>query len=229
MKEFLKKQALSPFFAPIVLTLTMTVVLILGRTLLRPYIVFHDWGVFPIEQISDALWVVLFGVLIFYRHLFNKEKGQWDFTASFFLTVILFFRELGAHHWLASRDSTAFKTRFFTNPDNPLHEKIISGLIILAILVAVVWLLSRFLIVLVKGFFQLNTVCWTMAVFGTWGIICKGADRIPSLYYRKTQVDLSQSAIDFFSLVEESGEMFLPLLIILALWQADEIRKKKIA
>ena len=227
MMEKLKKGALSPFFAPVFVTVGMAVILAAGRTVLKPYLEFHHWGVFPIEQISDAAWVVLFGVFYACRDVFKREKGKSDLVAAVFLSFILFMRELGAHHWLASRDSTAFKVHFFTNPNNPLHEKIVAGLIVALILAAAGLLLARYFVALVKGFFKLNNACWTIAFFGGWGIVCKAADRLPSIAHKKFGVVLSDDVVDFYSLVEEAGEMFLPLLLMLALWQMKNALTEK--
>ena len=209
-------------FAPVFVVVSMSVMLVCGRTFLKPYLHFEHWGVFPVEQLSDAFWVILFGVFFYYRKNFDSLT---DFSAGLFLSFVLFMRELGAHHWLASKDSTAFKIHFFTNPDNPLHEKLIAGAIVIVILTAAGYLLYRYVKPLIVGFFKLNPLCWTLATFGGFGIVCKIADRLPSIYSRRTGVAFTQDTVDFFSLTEETGEMLLPLLLMLALYQMNALKK----
>lgn len=49
------------------------------------------------------------------------EKRSFRMFVFFAVSAVL--REAGIQHWIASRDTTAFKIRFFLNPYNPLHEK----------------------------------------------------------------------------------------------------------
>lgn len=220
----MKKSFNTAFFAPLFVAIGMSAIIAAGRTFLRPYLHFEHWGVFPIEQMSDIFWVVLFGVIFYYRKIFPCKA---DMICTAFLSFIMFMRELGVHHMMTKTDSTPFKIHFFTNPNNPLHEKIVSATIIVLILAAALYLLGKYFVKMVKGFFKLSPLCWTMATFGCWGIVCKAADRIPSLYAKRTGVSFAQDTIDFYSLVEEAGEMFLPLLIMLAIWQLAQAQAKK--
>lgn len=220
----MKKSLNSPFFAPVFVVLGTVFIFIAGQTFFKPYFRYEHYGVFPFEQLSDVFWVVLLCLIVFFRKSFLSKQ---DFGCTLFLSTMLFLRELGAQHWLPSKDTTAIKIRFFTNPENPLHEKIISGAVILLAVAAAIYLLKKYIVRLFQEFFKFKTFSWTMATFGGWGIFCKIVDRFPSLYSKKTGVSFPPDIHEMFSLVEESSEMFLPVLAILALYQFRLLMEEK--
>ena len=82
------------------------------------------WG--PIDILTYICYFVLFYTLFLYRTDFQTkyEKNIWLIFCFFALAAFL--REAGIQHWLTTTDTTAFKLRFFTDPNNPILEKIIA-------------------------------------------------------------------------------------------------------
>lgn len=165
-------------------------------------------------------------VLIFARD-FNTKALRRSYVAFLFLLGCAALREMGVQHWIPSRDTTAFKLRFFSNPDNPIGEKIFAGLILLIVISVVVWLLIKYTPTLVKGFFKCNPICWTVATMGGIGIITKFADRFPGNYRKAVGESLEPFTQAWIVLFEEVGEATLPLLFAVAVIQWHFIRQNK--
>ena len=134
--------------------------------------------------------------------------------------MLLLLREEGIQHHLSRTDTTPFKSRFFLNPNNPLSEKIIFGLVLLVVAGAVAYLAVKYSKHLVGSFFKLNPVTWSIAVLCTVGVCSKIVDRFPSNWKKAHGgVPLADETYALCQLVEESGEMFLPYIAIAALYQ----------
>ena len=127
---------------------------------------------------------------------------------------------------MTKTDTTAFKLPFFTNPNNPLHEKLIASYILLVVAIVVIYLLVRYLPILFKSFFRFNPIAWTVATLGGTGIVCKIADRFPGNYKKIMETPLDPSIHAYIELFEETTESALPLLFALALIQYHFSQKK---
>ncbi len=178
---------------------------------------------------TDGLTFVGFGVLlaclIFYRDDFADKKMSW--RAFIFLTIAAILREMGIQHALTTHDTTAIKLRFFTNPNNPLYEKIISAVLVLSVLITILYLLIKYTPFLIKGIFKLNPVAWTMSVFAFGAIISKVFDRLPSIL-RFAGMEVCSTEQAYYSILEEGIESLLPMLIVLALYQYHQLKTQKI-
>lgn len=126
---------------------------------------------------------------------------------------------MGIQHWLTTHDSVVTKTRFFLNPANPLYEKIIAGTLMLLVIGVFAWVIIKNFKTLVNGFFKLQTIPWTVAVFGAVGVITQIVDRIPANYAKATGVLLEEPAMFALTILEEYGETLLPLLFVIGLVQ----------
>jgi hypothetical protein len=145
-----------------------------------------------------------------------------------FLGIAAFLREGGIQHHLSKTDTTPFKSRFFLNPDNPIGEKIVFGLILLVIFGALAYLAIKYSKHLVVSFFKLNPITWTTAVFCVVLVCAKFSDRYPSNWRNMhDKVSLPQDQMNFWSLMEESLEMFLPYLVIVAMMQYHVLLNQK--
>lgn len=152
-----------------------------------------------------------------------KNRGILEkraFAMFVFFTVATVLREAGIQHWIASRDSTAFKIRFFLSPYNPLHEKIIAFVLLTAVgglfaYAMVLWLIPAF-----KGFFEKYAGSWTVITLLSAGALCKIADRLHG-NLAKYGIVMPRDGVwfSFFELMEESLEMMLPYLGIIAVLQ----------
>ena len=209
----MKKIFISPFFTPIIFT-------VLWTSLVAFVLIFYPQQAFAITedgQIIDVItnvgYVLMIASMLFFAKDFSDKTTSWGIYL--FLGIAAFLREGGIQHHLSKTDSTPFKSRFFLNPDNPLSEKIIFGLILLIIFGALAYLAVKYAKHLVKSFFKLDTLTWSIAVFCTVLVCAKIADRLPSKW-RKMHGDiaLSSDQIAVCSLLEESLEMFLPYLVI---------------
>ena len=155
-----------------------------------------------------------------------KTDRQASYFALLFLWLSALLREAGIQHWLTDHDTTAIKLRFFTNPNNPLSEKIVAAVLVVVVLGTAVWLLCRYMPGLFRGFFALNPLAWTVATFGGVGIVSQFADRFPSNYFKATGVRLDDTVIYWFKAMEESGEATLPLLFALGFIQYHLLREQ---
>lgn len=165
-------------------------------------------------------------VLMFARDFKTKEMLP-SYVAFLFLLGCAVLREMGVQHWIPSRDTTAFKLRFFSNPDNPIGEKIFAGSLLLIVISVVVWLLVKYTPTLIKGFFKFNPICWTVATMGGIGIVTKFADRFPGNYRKAVGESLEPLTQAWIVLFEEVGEATLPLLFAVAVIQWHMIKNKK--
>ncbi len=125
-----------------------------------------------------------------------------------------------------SLTGTPFKMRFLTNPGAPLAAKAFVLFYFGSFFGVFAALLAYFFPQLVKGFFALHPVAWTMCCFGTSGVMVQLCDRMPAWIRHarglsKSNVVDSVSAL--FTALEEGGEMMIALFALLAIYQAHRI------
>ena len=221
----MKKAFLSPFFSPLFYG-------ILWGLLLAIVLTFFPEQKFEITtdgQIIDILTYTGYALMLITMLLFVKDfKGKMlSWIIFFLLGVAALLREAGIQHHLTSTDSTPFKSRFFFNPQNPISEKILYGAVLLVIFGALAYLAFKYAKHLVVSFFKLNTITWSIATFCSVLLFAKFADRFPSHWRHTHELDrLPRSFIDIWSFLEESSELFLPYLVIIAFTQYHLLKKK---
>ncbi len=172
---------------------------------------------------TDALTYLFYGMafsvlMCFYGDYMHTPR-QSTYFGLIFLWIITLLREMGLQHWLAINDSTAIKINYFKNPAVPFYGKVISAVVILTVVSVIIFLLFKNLKKMVRGFFKLNPLYWTIATFGGWGMATQIADRFNSNYAKWTGERVSEPVLFFITIIEEGGESLLPLLFILALIQ----------
>ena len=225
----MKKLFLSPLFA------SFFVIFAMGLYYAFSYTFRFKYGVFDIEKtgvteiLTYAFYAVAGGALLFLHKDFIHSPKQGTYFALFFLWLAALLREMGIQHWLTQHDSTAIKIRFFTNPNNPLHEKIISAAVIFLVIGVILYLLCKYLKKMIVGFFKLQTLYWTIATFGGVGIITQFADRFPANYTKKMGAPLTEPIRFALKILEEGGESLLPLIFAIGLLQFHFIFRKKIS
>ena len=218
-----KNILLTPFFIPIVFILTFSV-LLLGGYFLFPDKIYEmsiDGGI--IEIITHSMYLVTLYLFYKYREEYPDKK---IFSLFIFLTIAALCREMGIQHVLASADTAAFKLRFYTNPNNPIGEKILSAVLAFIVLYAVCYLMYHYMPYLVKGFLQIQPLPWTLFCFFSIGALSKIVDRAPS-NLRKMGIFMSETMQNMMLLFEEAGEMFLPILVSAAIIQKHVILTAK--
>ena len=221
----MKKIFLSPFFSPITFALCwgtlLAIVLICFPE--QKYQITHDGEI--IEILTNIGYISMLASLLYFSKDYTDKITSWGIYL--FLGIAAFLRESGIQHHLSKTDTTPFKSRFFLKPENPIGEKIVFGLLLLIIFGAVVYLMIKYAKHLITSFFKLNTVTWTIAVFCSVLVFSKFADRFPGNWRdAHNDVSLPQSHIEVWSLLEESIEIFIPYLVIIALTQYHLIKKK---
>lgn len=124
---------------------------------------------------------------------------------------------------------TPFKMRFLTNGGAPLMAKVLVVFYFGALFGVFAALLAYFFPKLVKGFFQLHPVAWTMCCFGTSGVMVQLCDRMPA-WVRHIRGLPKEKTIDaissFFTALEEGGEMMIAIFALIAIYQAYRIYSK---
>lgn len=125
-----------------------------------------------------------------------------------------------------SLTGTPFKMRFLTNPGAPLAAKAFVLFYFGAFFGVFAALLAYFFPQLVKGFFALHPVAWTMCCFGTSGVMVQLCDRMPA-WIRHARGLSKSDTVDpvsaLFTALEEGGEMMIALFALLAIYQAHRI------
>ena len=209
----------SPFFAPGLMILLGA--LPLGLWLCLPpqdcYWVVQENGL--VETATVVLYALAAALLIWFRPADNSRAQDIAFMVFLFLIVSLMLRELDAQLWIPSQDTTAFKINFFRNPKNPIGEKILAGGIVLIYIGVAIYLLRRYALFLIRGVFRLKTLPWTIGTLGAITLFAKIVDRMPANYQKATGIAYTVSEHALSSAIEECYEMYMPVLIILAIIQ----------
>ena len=225
----MKKFFLSPLFAACFVVVTLILYYLIS------YIVRAHVGIFDIEEAgaTEVLTYVFYGfaagvVLCLYQDHIHTAR-QTTYFALLFLWLTALLREMGIQHWLTTHDTTAIKIRFFTNPNNPLYEKIISALVVLAVVCVALYLLIKYLKKIIVGFFKFQTIYWTIGTFGALGVLTQIIDRFPANYAKATGQHLTEPIRFALKIFEEGGESLLPLLFTIAFVQFHFILCKKIS
>ena len=117
---------------------------------------------------------------------------------------------------------TVFKMKFLKASGIPLTPKLFVAVFFILFFVAVLVPLVRYVVPLIKGFFRLEPVAWTMAVFGGAAATVLTVDRLPA-NLRHAGVAVSDSALALMKALEEGGEMVMALMALLAILQAHLI------
>ncbi len=214
-----KKLFMHPLFACLFLFIAMGVWF--GAT----YFMRYRYGAYDLDASGapDALTYLFYGmafaVLICFYGDYMHTPRQSTYFGLIFLWGITLLREMGAQHWLAINDTTAIKINYFKNAAVPLYGKVIAGIVILSVVSVIGFLFYKNFKKMVKGFFKLNPLYWTIATFGGWGAITQIADRLNSNLAKYTGKRLSEPALFFVTVIEEGGESLLPILFIIALVQ----------
>lgn len=225
----MKKFFLSPLFAIFFVAIALAIYYVFCG-IFRLYI-----GPFDIEKVgvTEVLTYVFYGiaggVLLCLSVEYLHTPKQKTYFALCFLWLAALLREMGIQHWLTQHDSTAIKIRFFTNPNNPLYEKIISATVIVLVVGVIAYLIIKYLKKMIVGFFKFQPLYWTIATFGGVGILTQIADRLPANYAKATGEHLSEPIRFALKILEEGGESLLPLVFVIGLLQYHFILRKTIS
>lgn len=222
----MKKIFISPFFTPTLFTLLwgLLVTIVLLYFPEQKFAITEDGQI--IDIITNVGYILMIAIMLMLAKDYTDKPTSWGIYL--FLGIAAFLREGGIQHHLSKTDTTPFKSKFFLNPDNPISEKIIFGLILLVVFGALAYLAIKYTKHLIISFFKFNPITWSTAVFCTVLVCAKFADRYPS-NWRKTHNGnlLEREQIEIWSLLEESLEMFLPYLVIIMMLQYHVVLQNK--
>jgi hypothetical protein len=211
----MKNLILSHFFAPVLVYFAWSMWVIITLTFfggIVPELTCN--GGFTDITTYSLYGCVIFCFLLFVKDFYNAGKVK-DYIAFVLLTIVCILREMGAQHWLTTTDTTAIKIRFFTNPNNPLSEKIVAALVILIVVSLIGYILFKWAIPTVKGFFKLNPLSWSVATLGAFGLIGKLIDRTRTDFWSKFGEQITNST----DIWEETLEAMIPFTAIIILIQ----------
>jgi len=218
----------SPYLAILITTLLLTAYFSIS------YLFRLKLGHFDIEAtgITDALTYLFYGfavgVISNYKNDFIYTNNLKTYYALYFLCVVAILREMGIQYWLTTTDTVVTKLRFFTNPNNLLHEKIIAGLLMLIVLIIILWIVFKYIKNFLKELLNQKPIPFTIITFIALAIITQIVDRIPANYTKTTGITLSDNILFIIKILEEGGESILPLLFAPAFWQYNiEIEQRK--
>ena len=115
---------------------------------------------------------------------------------------------------------TPFKMRFLTNGGAPLAAKGLALVYFGSFFGIFAALLAYYAIPLIKGFFSLHPVAWTMCCFGSSGVMVQIMDRLPAWYRHSKGLQFSDSCSALCTCLEEGGEMMIAIFALVAIVQA---------
>ncbi len=211
---------LAPTIVLIIVSLTFLIIGVQSTDSINNYITLF------LEPFTYCCYAFAFGVIICHLKPFQTRQQKTHISLFFILYVCAILREMGIQHWLTKTDTTAFKLRFFTNPNNPIDEKIVSALLLITVFSIILYLLIYYFPKIIRGFFNLNPIYWTVATLGGTGIVCKFADRLPS-NLMKHNIDLSVHIRALTELFEETTEFCLPLICAIGFVQFARLIQQK--
>ena len=218
----------SPWFGALFLVIGMALYLAIS------YICRGFFGAFDIEEVgaTEVLTYLFYGFgggIIFCcaKDILSENSRIKSFSAIIFIYIVMILRDMGAQGWLTSHDTFVTKIRFFTNPNNPLYEKVIAGGIMLFSTAVFFYVLLKHIKPLCKGIVNFEPVSWTVLVLMVWTPITQVLDRFPAEFLKATGGDLIEPIKFAMKIGEEGGESLLPLLIAIGFMQFCRLYCKK--
>ena len=127
---------------------------------------------------------------------------------------------------VANFSGTPFKMRFLTSGGVPFGAKVIVVMYFVLFFGVFAAMLLYYAKTLLKSFFKLHPVAWSVACMGGSGVMVQVADRLPA-WMRHSQglskADVPAAFSSFCTAFEEGGEMMLAAFALLAILQAHAI------
>jgi hypothetical protein len=185
----------------------------------------------PVEVATVALF---FLVILFLWILppvpLKPLKGKLLVANFSIITLIAICREMDWHkamidvsHIEGATHGTPFKMRFLTNSINPLSDRLLVFFCFAVVIALCAGTLIWYIRPLLKGFFTMHPVCWSVAFIGGAGILIRIFDRMGSVLKKDFHFTMSSQLQSFGTIMEEGQELLLPLIIIIAIIQAHFI------
>lgn len=193
---------------------------------------FDNDGHSPVELMTLPLFALIVPLVWLCPPTSGSTGRQCRWAALWsLLGVMAIVRETDLHKILFAKiwpaiantfTGTVFKMKFLKADGIPFLPKLFVFLFFVVFFAAVAIPLIRYIIPLVKGFFRLEPVAWTMAFFGGVSVMVLTVDRLPA-NLRHANISVSDSLLALMKAFEEGGEMLMALLALLAILQAHLI------
>lgn len=193
---------------------------------------FDNDGRSPVELMTLPLFALIVPLVWLCPPNAGPTKRQCLWSALWsLLGVMAIVRETDAHKMIfaniwpeidSSFRGTVFKMKFLKADEIPFMPKLFVLAFFVLFFVAVLVPLVRFIVPLIRGFFKLEPVAWTMAFFGGVSTVVMVVDRLPA-NLRHADIVVSDSMLALMKAFEEGGEMLMALLALLAILQSHLI------
>lgn len=224
--------------APVV-SLLFALILVVVWAVLDPQtleISFDNDGHSPVELMTLPLFALIVPIVWLCPPASGSTGRQCRWAALWsLLGVMAIVRETDVHKLLFANiwpdiantfTGTVYKMRFLKADGVPFLPKLFVLVFFIVFFATVAIPLIRYFIPLVKGFFRLEPVAWTMAFFGGVSVMVLTVDRLPA-NLRHAGISVSDSILALLKAFEEGGEMLMALLALLAILQSHLIFGRK--
>ena len=154
----------------------------------------------------------------------SRRKALWSAVFSW-LGVFCVVRDTDLlkiacrHAWPGVDAGFNFKMKFFANPDVPLLAKAVVFAFYATTAAALVTAAVRWAWPLLRGFFRLEPVAWTVATFGAFGVFSQMAEKFGKIC-GAVGVEVTPKLSALFTVFEEGGESISATVMLLALLQS---------
>ncbi|MEL0027307.1 MAG: hypothetical protein VW625_01370 [Perlucidibaca sp.] len=163
----------------------------------------------PYETVSVWLWLILAGQALLTRSLHAHTRITAALAA-----LLMGAREMDLHKSLFS--TSFIKMPFYKSPTISLHDKLLGGLLLLALAALLVYLgITLFRHLRNRGLSDTPTLLLVSGLF--LGAVSKALDRFSSQMHELFSIEVTAATRWLIVSLEESLEMTLPLFFILAL------------
>ncbi len=208
-----------PWFSTLLILTVAVVAAAIGLLCSRETVVMLNIENGPVEMATALLYFVAAAAVWFLR----TEAMGWRLSAALCVLLAAFgARELDLHkYWTGT---SVLKLSFYLH-DAPLHQKLASAAVLGVIIAALVYL-ARWLRPLWAFFRRGHAVAVTIAVFIVTMGVTKVIDRSLNILAEDYGVPVTLHTRTIFMSLEETIELGLPLLAILALAQNHGLRKR---
>lgn len=173
---------------------------------------------------EQASWVLYFVVAAVCLFLIREDPRLYATSAVVVLAMGA--RELDLHRRFTT--DSMLKSRYYLKVQAPLIEKLIAGAIVLALTAVVLYMLVRYLPLLLRRLRERSAAAITLATsFGVL-VLTKIADRLPDLMRHDFGAVAPAWLLHLQAVFEEPLESTIPLLFLLAIVQARLARTQDV-
>ena len=221
MPEGLRRTLTLPY-AAVVFTAAFALCCLL--MLLLPLDVLKHWtseeGLF-----EQASWVVYFVAGAICLFLMRDDARLYGTCA-----VVIFAmggRELDLHRRFTT--DSMLKSRYYLKVQAPLVEKLLAGAVVLALTAVVLYMLVRYLPLLLRRLRERSPAAITLATAFVVLVLTKMADRLPDVMRHDFGAVVPAWLLHLQAVFEEPLESTIPLLFLLAIAQARLARAQDLS